>query len=121
MNHTTYLYRRGFTADDWQRLWQKLEMRLCGIDEGARKERHFITAVVKIGPKFKAFFTRLKGSNPDLLARWACMCEQTTEHAHLDEELRQEWNSFVFDPATRTEAEVQMQNAICFVDGSQQT
>ena len=121
MNHATYLYKAGkLTAEDWQKIWQKLEMRIANIDIEARKERHFSGAVVKVGPKFKAFFSNLRESNPDQLIKWSDMCGHTDGHAVLDIELGREWTVFVFDPASRTQAEVQMENSICFAERSQQ-
>ena len=121
MNHATYLYKAGkLTAEDWQKIWQKLEMRIASIDIVARSERHFSRAIVKVGPKFKAFFADLRESNPDQLIKWSDMCGHPDEHAALDIELGYEWTVFLFDPASRTQAEVQMENSICFADGSQQ-
>ena len=120
MNHATYLYKVGkLTADDWQKIWQKLEMRIAGIDIVARSEGHFSRAIVKVGPKFKAFFSSLRESNPDQLIKWSDMSNHADEHTALDIELGKEWNAFLFDPASRTKTEVQMENSICFADGGQ--
>ena len=117
MNHSTYQYPEVFSPDYWKIVWMNLLLRLSTIDDGALEQGHFCAAIVKIGPKFKAFYTRLKASNPERLIVWSAMCDQSTKHAELDTELRQEWKSFHFDPALRTKAEVQMENAICSVDG----
>ena len=121
MNHATYQYPEVFSPDSWKIVWMKLVIRLSKIDDGALNERNIFAAIVKIGPKFKAFYTRLKQSDPQRLIIWSDMCDHSTEHAELDTELRQEWKSFPFDPKSRTKAQVRLEKEICSVNGIQET
>ena len=121
MNHSTYQYPEVFSPDYWKIVWMNLLLRLSTIDDGALEQGHFCAAIVKIGPKFKAFYTRLKQSDPVRLIIWSAMCDQSTKHAVLDTELRKEWKSFPFDPKSRTKAQVQLEKEICSVNGIQET